>query len=86
MDSKFVSLETQNFAEQFEGQRRQDLPKMYLRDGSIYLTRTDVIMIQNSLKGKVCMAWMIEADRACSIDVPFDWFMAEQLLKYHKVV
>jgi CMP-N-acetylneuraminic acid synthetase len=71
------------FAEQFEGQRRQDLPKLYLREGSIYLTRRAVLMKQNSLKGGNCRAWIIPQERACNIDAPFDLFLAEQMLKYH---
>jgi CMP-N-acetylneuraminic acid synthetase len=71
------------FAEKLEGQRRQDLPKLYLREGSIYLTRHDVLMKQNSLKGRDCRAWIMPEDRACNIDQPFDLFLAEQLLKYH---
>jgi CMP-N-acetylneuraminic acid synthetase len=71
------------FAEAFEGQRRQDLPKLYLREGSIYLTRRDMLMNQNSIKGNDCRAWLIAEDRACNIDTLFDWFLVEQLLKYH---
>ncbi len=71
------------FAEKFEGQRRQDLQKLYLREGSIYLTRRDVLMIHNSLKGRDCRAWIIPEDRACNIDTPFDLFLVEQLLKHH---
>ncbi len=69
------------FAEQFEGQRRQDLPKLYLRDGSVYLTRTTVLMEQSSLKGNDCRAWIIPPQRALNIDDPFDLYLAEQLLK-----
>jgi len=71
------------FAEAFEGQRRQDLPKLYLREGSIYLTRHEVLMNQNSIKGRDCRAWIVAEERACNIDTLFDWFIAEQLLKYH---
>jgi CMP-N,N'-diacetyllegionaminic acid synthase len=71
------------YAEQFEGHRRQDLPKVYLREGSIYLTRRDVLMDQHSFKGRDCRAWVIQVDRACNIDTPLDWFIAEQLVKYH---
>jgi CMP-N,N'-diacetyllegionaminic acid synthase len=70
------------FAEQFEGQRRQDLPKLYLREGSIYLTRRAVLMEQNSLKGRDCRAWIVPAEQACNIDTPFDLFVAEQMLRY----
>jgi CMP-N,N'-diacetyllegionaminic acid synthase len=71
------------FAEQFEGQRRQDLPKLYLREGSVYLTRRNVLMEQNSLKGQDCRAWLIPENRACNIDSSFDLFLAEQMLKYN---
>lgn len=71
------------FAEEFEGQRRQELPKLYLREGSIYLTRRDVLMEQNSLKGKDCRAWIVAEDRALNVDTPFDLFLAAQLLAYH---
>jgi CMP-N,N'-diacetyllegionaminic acid synthase len=68
------------FAEEVEGQRRQDLPKLYLREGSIYLTRTAVIMQRNSLRGNDCRAFIISPERACNIDGPLDLFIAEQLL------
>jgi CMP-N-acetylneuraminic acid synthetase len=71
------------FAELFEGQRRQDLPKLYLREGSVYLTRRSILMELNSVKGNICRAWIIPEERACNIDTPFDLFLAEQMLKYH---
>ncbi|MFN3324111.1 MAG: cytidylyltransferase domain-containing protein [Bryobacteraceae bacterium] len=69
------------FAERFEGQPRQQLPPMYLREGSIYLTRCGVLMEQNSLKGRDCRAWIVPQERACNIDTPFDLFVAEQILR-----
>ena len=68
------------FAEMFEGQPRQMLPKIYLREGSIYLTRMHVLMQQNSLKGARCRAWIVPEERAINIDSPFDLFLAEQIL------
>ncbi len=73
------------FAEAFEGQRRQDLPKLFLRDGSIYLTRCDVLMERCSLKGDDCRAWLMPEDRSCNVDTPFDLFLVEQLLRYHGI-
>jgi CMP-N-acetylneuraminic acid synthetase len=70
------------FAEEFEGQRRQDLPKLYLREGSVYLTRRTVLMEQGSVKGRDCRAWLVPEERACNIDTPFDLFIAEQILRY----
>jgi CMP-N-acetylneuraminic acid synthetase len=70
------------FAEQFEGQRRQDLPKLFLRDGSVYVTRRDVLMEQNSIQGNDCRAWIMPVERAWNIDEPFDLYMVEQLMLY----
>lgn len=69
------------FAEAFEGQRRQDLPSFYLREGSIYLTRTNVLMEKNSIKGSDCRGWVMPAERAVNIDTPFDLFLAEQIMR-----
>jgi CMP-N-acetylneuraminic acid synthetase len=84
---KFITAEGRvldpPFAEQFEGQRRQELPKLYLREGSIYLTRRDVLMQQHSLKGRDCRAWLVPVERACNIDTPFDLFLAEQMITYY---
>jgi CMP-N-acetylneuraminic acid synthetase len=74
-----------SFAEQFEGQPRQALPKLYLREGSIYLTRRSVLMDQSSIQGCDCRAWLIPEERACNIDTPFDLFLAEQIMRYHAV-
>jgi CMP-N,N'-diacetyllegionaminic acid synthase len=68
------------FAEAVEGQRRQDLPKMYLREGSIYVTRTSVLLEQDSFKGRDCRAWLVPEERACNVDAPIDLIIAEQLL------
>ena len=68
------------FAEVFEGQPRQQLKKLYLREGSIYLTRRSVLMEQNSLKGRDCRAWIIPEERARNIDTPFDLRIAEHIL------
>ncbi len=71
------------FAEQVEGQRRQDLPDFYLRDGSIYLTRTETILGKHSFQGNDCRAWVIRPERHCNIDTRLDLLLAEQLLRYH---
>jgi CMP-N-acetylneuraminic acid synthetase len=70
------------FAEPFEGMPRQHLPRLFLREGSVYLTRRDVLMEQGSLKGRDCRAWLIPEERAWNIDSPFDLFIVEQMFKY----
>lgn len=69
------------FVEEFEGKPRQQLDKLYLRDGSIYLTRRAVLMEQNSLKGADCRAWIIPEERSRNIDTPFDMQVVELVLK-----
>lgn len=74
-------VEDPPFAEMFEGQPRQQLSKLYLREGSIYLTRRSVLMEQNSLKGRRCRAWIMPEERACNIDSAFDLLFAGYLLR-----
>jgi D-3-phosphoglycerate dehydrogenase / 2-oxoglutarate reductase len=69
------------FAEQFEGQPRQTLPRLFLREGSVYVTRRSVLVDQNSLRGVRSLAWIIPEERARNIDTAFDLFVAEQVLK-----
>ena len=58
---------------------------MYLREGSIYLTKRDVLMLRHSLKGQDCRAWLVPVERACNIDTPFDLFLAAQILRYNVI-
>jgi CMP-N,N'-diacetyllegionaminic acid synthase len=71
------------FMEAAEGQPRQQLKRMFLRDGSVYLTRRDVLMCENSLKGRDCRAWIMPEERSRNIDNEFDLFIVEQMLKYN---
>jgi CMP-N,N'-diacetyllegionaminic acid synthase len=73
------------FSEMVECQPRQTLPRLYLREGSIYLTRRNVLMNDRSFKGRDCRAWLVPRERACNIDDPFDLFLAEQMLAYRGV-
>ncbi len=59
--------------------RRQDLPKAYHRDGAIYITRTDVLMEQNSLFGNRIGYINTTGHPYVNIDVPEDWQKAEGL-------
>ncbi|MFZ3273064.1 MAG: acylneuraminate cytidylyltransferase family protein [Lutibacter sp.] len=61
--------------------RRQELPKTYHRDGSIYLTKTDVLLNQNSLYGKSTTFIESYPEFYVNIDTASDWEQAEQLLK-----
>lgn len=63
--------------------RRQELPKAYYRDGSIYLTKSQVIK-QNSLYGN-SMGYMVSnAQPYINLDSQEDWQQAELLVKTFK--
>lgn len=61
--------------------RRQELPKAYHRDGSIYLTKTKVLLNQNSLYGKSTTFIESSPEFHVNIDTAVDWEKAEQILK-----
>lgn len=61
--------------------RRQDLPKAYHRDGSIYITKTSVIMEKNSLYGD-SIAYVESNEKTfVNIDTLEDWVKAEEIFK-----
>jgi CMP-N-acetylneuraminic acid synthetase len=60
--------------------RRQELPKAYHRDGSIYLTKSEVVLKQNSLYGNKIGFIDTTGDPYVNIDTPEDWEKAEKLL------
>lgn len=62
--------------------RRQLLPAAFHREGSVYVTRRDVIMERGSLYGSRVMGYEIEASRSVNIDDLADWARAEQLLAW----
>ena len=60
--------------------RRQDLPDAFIRDGAIYLIKTEVILEQNSLYGNSISYIESDANRHVNIDTPKDWDLAEELV------
>lgn len=58
--------------------RRQDLPNAFFRDGSIYITKTEVIK-NGSLYGKNITFIESNPDYHVNIDTIADWDMAEKL-------
>jgi CMP-N-acetylneuraminic acid synthetase len=61
--------------------RRQDLPKAFHREGSVYVTRRDVIFDYGNLYGKDIRAYEIDAERYVNIDTPEDWETASAKIK-----
>lgn len=60
--------------------RRQELPLSFHREGSVYVTRRDVVMEENSLYGKRVIGHLVDAERSVNIDGPQDLKRAELLL------
>lgn len=60
--------------------RRQNLPKTYHRDGSIYITKTSVLLNQNSLYGNKIAYIESPKDWYVNIDTMEDWRKAEELI------
>lgn len=61
--------------------RRQDLPPAYFRDGSIYLTKTSVLLNQNSLYGEKLAFILGDKESYVNLDTMSDWEKAEDLVK-----
>ncbi len=71
-----------NFVDQgFEDMRpRQELPRVYIRSGDLYISTRRVVMEQNTLVGRNCRAVIVPDDRAVNIDTPLDLMRAEEKL------
>lgn len=63
-----------------EGTRRQDYdPPAYMRNGSIYLTRRDVLIEQNSIWGDDILAYEMSEKFSVNIDSEIDFLAADAL-------
>jgi CMP-N,N'-diacetyllegionaminic acid synthase len=68
--------------EEKEGTCRQDYyPPAYMRNGSVYLTRRDTLMKQNSIWGKTAKPLITNEGDSVSIDTENDAKLAEILIK-----
>jgi N-acylneuraminate cytidylyltransferase len=61
--------------------RRQDVPQAYKREGTIFLTRTAVILEQRSFYGTRCVPMIVDPEESLNIDEPAEWAEAERRLK-----
>jgi CMP-N-acetylneuraminic acid synthetase len=60
--------------------RRQDVPVAFRRDGSVYVTRRNVLIEKGSLYGSRVRGFLMSEERSIDIDSPEDWAMAERML------
>ena len=61
--------------------RRQDLPTAFIRDGAIYITKTDVLLKESSFFGNSIAHIQLDNERYVNIDTEEDWEKAEKILK-----
>ena len=67
------------FCEETENQNRQELRPMFIRNGAIYLSRRETIL-NNSFKGKVCLANLMPSSRSINIDNHDDFEYAKYII------
>lgn len=60
--------------------RRQELPVAYHRDGSVYVTRREVVMEQNTLYGSRMQGYPVSGRPSVNIDGLEDWEAAEEFI------
>lgn len=60
--------------------RRQDLPPAWHREGSVYVTRRDVVIEQGSLYGLRVIGYRADPARSVNVDEPDDWRRAEEAI------
>ena len=60
--------------------RRQDLPPAFHREGSVYVTRRDVLMNESSLYGGHVEGFQVDSRRSVNIDDMEDWARAEMMV------
>jgi len=58
--------------------RRQELPPAYYRDGSIYITKKNIIYQKNSLYGDRTIKYLVVPGDSITIDSNEDWQLAEK--------
>jgi CMP-N,N'-diacetyllegionaminic acid synthase len=65
--------------------RRQDLPPAFHRDGSIYVTRSEVIINDQSLYGNYVQGYEIKPEFSANIDTEDDWQAIEKRILGRKI-
>ncbi len=62
-------------------QRRQDMLSAYALNGAIYLNRREALLRDQTLLPKGTLAYVMPPERSLDIDTPWDWHIAELILK-----
>jgi len=74
-----------NFIEGGENySRRQDLPKVYILNGAIYIAKWEVLKKDKSFYERKCIPFVMSKEKSLDIDNPLDFEFAEFLMKWIK--
>ena len=71
------------FGHKYLSQRSQDLPKMYIPNGAIYITTPAVLRKYKSFYTKKVVPYLMPRERSIDIDDFDDWAIAENKIKCH---
>src|SRR5690606_36899986 len=71
-----------NYIDQgFEDMRpRQELPPVYIREGSLYIATRELVMERGALVGERARALIVDPERTVNIDTEADFIRAQSLM------
>jgi CMP-N-acetylneuraminic acid synthetase len=78
VDDRLVNYIDQGF---WDMRPRQELPPVYIRNGSIYLIERDVLINKGQMIGEKCLGMVMGDKESINIDTPLDLKLAELLLE-----
>ena len=62
--------------------RRQDLPPAFHRDGSVYVSRSEIIIDRQSLYGEKILGYEMLPEFSANIDTEEDWMAVEKRIRH----
>lgn len=81
---KLDGVRMTSFMPELENERRQDLPKAYCRNGSIYIAKKSAFIEQETIMAKPSIAYIMDGMYWANIDEPKDVLITEVLIKEWK--
>jgi len=67
--------------EEYEHARRQDIPTVFFRNGSIYITKVEAFKKEKKIMAKPSISYLMPSSQLLNIDNPRDILIAEVLIK-----
>lgn len=59
---------------------RQDLPRVYILNGAIYISKWDIFLEDKSFFKRKCLPYTMDGRSSLDLDTPLDWKFAEVML------